>query len=511
MNNSQTNCVDFLVFSADGNPAPGLGLSDAMTIDLEFMPAFAHKPRTRDGVVTLPVADFPFAVSIRMPVPGFGHVWLYADDEGRGYTAADTSGKILNFCLEAAASRVSAVERTRQKYEHESTRLSSDYVERMANAQNLLADARAKQSDHAACARLALQSLAHSMHAGEMLVIEHARARIEQTRPRKGFLFGCNAFRGTQLGEPYRELFRELLNFGTLPFYRKGTEKEQGNPDFSGVEKLLDWTERDRLQVKGHPLVWFHRGAIPDWLYGCSYEEVRDSYRTYIRTSVGHFKDRIKTWDVINEAHDWANEFQYDFEQLVDITRMACEATREANPDAVRVVNSCCTWSEYVARSETDNQPLNRPGRNVLRYVRDVIAAGVDFEVIGLQMYYPTRDLFEINRHLDMFCELGKPVHITELGVSASPEKVDAKPGGQQVNPHYWHGRPWSESEQADWIEGYYTICYAKPAVEAVSWWDFCDPAFIPHAGLCNRELKPREGYHRLKALLQKWEVISNQ
>ncbi|NIR03363.1 MAG: hypothetical protein GTN78_24725, partial [Gemmatimonadales bacterium] len=64
----------------------------------------------------------------------------------------------------------------------------------------------------------------------------------------------------------------------------------------------------------------------------------------------------------------------------------------------------------------------------------------------------------------------------------------------------HWHG-PWSESEQADWITAYATLCYSKPAIEAITWWDFCDPAFIPHGGLVDEELRPKESYHRLGEL----------
>jgi GH35 family endo-1,4-beta-xylanase len=141
----------------------------------------------------------------------------------------------------------------------------------------------------------------------------------------------------------------------------------------------------------------------------------------------------------------------------------------------------------------------------VLQYVRDVISAGVSFEVIGVQMYYPAHDLFEIDRQLDRFCQLGKPVHITELGVSSSVEPSERDPITDVHWRRFWHGRPWSESEQADWIEAYYTMCYSKPEIEAITWWDFSDPAFIPHGGLVDENLRPKDGFRRLKKLIETW------
>jgi hypothetical protein len=68
-----------------------------------------------------------------------------------------------------------------------------------------------------------------------------------------------------------------------------------------------------------------------------------------------------------------------------------------------------------------------------------------------------------------------------------------------------WHGRPWSEEEQADWIEAYYTIAYSKPAIQAITWWDFAEPAWYPHGALCREDLSPKDGYKRLQRLIRSW------
>ena len=120
-------------------------------------------------------------------------------------------------------------------------------------------------------------------------------------------------------------------------------------------------------------------------------------------------------------------------------------------------------------------------------------------------MYYPERDLFEIDRQLERFCALGKPVHISELGVSSSAEPVEHDPVVDVHTKRFWHGHPWTERDQADWVEAYYTVCYAKPSVQAVTWWDFCDPAFIPHGGFVDANLRPKESYHRLQELIGGW------
>lgn len=499
---------DVAALLSDGSAVPVSELADAMVVDLESMPAFEHKPEIAAGKVTLPVPNEPFAVCMPLPVAGFGHVVVCADNGGDGYARAEVSGKTINFCLEAARSRVAAVTRSEAGFGESGTQFSAGYRERISKAQTFLADALKKRSDETASAKLAMSSLRESLHAGEMLAVEHAQSRIAASPARTGFRFGCSGFRYPELGEGYAELFGDLLNFATLPFYRARTEEREGERDFSRVERILEWTARDGIAVKGHPLVWFHQSGIPAWLKGRSYDQVQTVHRDYVLDAVGRFSDRIKIWDVINEAHDWANDFDYTPDQLVEMTRLAADATKEADPDAFRIVNSCWTWSEYVAHGRNYSRAIGRLACSVLQYLHNLMDAGVDFEAIGLQMYYPQRDLFEINRQLDRFCRLGKPVHITELGVSSSTRPVEHLEIARVHFVRHWHG-PWSESVQADWIEAFAMLCYSKPSIEAVTWWDFCDPAFIPHGGLVDESLRPKEAYHRLQRLMASWESRS--
>ena len=496
---------DLLAFSTTGEPIPAHDLAGAMVVDLEGMPAFEHQAEAVPGNVTLPVPDEPFGLSLPLSVDGFGHVYVRADNSGLGYQPEDTAGRTLNLCLEAARSRRAAVTAAERRFRGLGTAPSAAFLARMAAAESLLAEVEKSAADPVACAGRAMSSLAESMHAGEMLVVEHARSRIASSGPRSGFPFGCSTLEYVRFGRPYAELFSALLNFATVPFYRAGVEAKEGSLDFDRVERILGWTLRDGLEVKGHPLVFFDRSGVPKWLADRPFEEAKALHRRYILDVVGRYRDRIHMWDVINEAHDWANDLDYSQEQLLEMTRVAAESTREADPTATTVVNSCCTWSEYVARGRNYRGPIGRPARTVLQYVRDAMAAGIDFDVIGLQMYYPEQDMFEIDRQLNRFCALGKPVHITELGVSSSPDPQKWYNEMRKPCPRYWHGRPWSETEQADWIEAFYTLCYAKPGIDAVSWWDFNEPSFVPHSALTREDLQPKEGYHRMKRLIESW------
>jgi hypothetical protein len=65
---------------------------------------------------------------------------------------------------------------------------------------------------------------------------------------------------------------------------------------------------------------------------------------------------------------------------------------------------------------------------------------------------------------------------------------------------------PWNETIQADWIEQFYTLCYAHPAVEAITWWDFAERGhFWPHGGFLRPDMHPKESYQRLLKLRKSW------
>jgi endo-1,4-beta-xylanase len=498
---------EIVVFASDGKPYDWPPQNLITVLDMDHMPAFEHRPMIIDsgyGCVRLPCADGPFAIGMPLAVAGFGHVHVYADNEGRGYQSREVARTRLNLSVEFAKSRVAAVKRAQAAWAKDLPTPSRAYQDAMAQAESLLEDAIRKASDPVMQAQRAMASLARSLKAGEMLSLERARARLAASPKRPGLLFGCNGFSYARHGQRYAELFQGVFNYVTAPFYRAiFTEKVEGKRDFSAADAIAAWAGKAGMQVKGHPLIWLHEAGTPDWQRGRSYDALLASHLDYVGDSVKRFAGRIDRWDIINEAHSWNNIHRWPYEKLIEITKRAAETARAANPAAQRVVNCCFTWSEYAATGWGWNNTLDERARSTLEYCRDLLAAGVEFEAIGMQMYDPGRDLFEIDRHLEAFTRLGRKIHITEMGISSADTPIVTDKQVYVPNWMKWHGRPWSENEQADWIEGFYTICLAKPQIEALTWWDFADPSFLPHGGMVDEKLKPKKGYYRLKKLVE--------
>jgi len=290
-----------------------------------------------------------------------------------------------------------------------------------------------------------------------------------------------------------------------VPFYWADFEPRPGEKDWPRTDELAKWLKESRITAKGHPLVCFF--CTPDWAKDLDYQTFRVTHRDEIQEIVARYRGRIDIFDVINEAHDWANELGFTQAQLVEMTQLASQATREANPAAVRIVNSCEPWGIYAATTvpERLRGKSNRPLTTPQRYLKACLAAGVDFDVVGLQLYLgygvglSCHDMFEINLMLERFAGFGKPIHITEIGHLAGPGAISETVG----TGFHWR-RPLDEQVQADWAEALYTLCYSKPYVSALTWWTFEDNG--PYDGLVKEDLSPKEVYHRLKQLITRWQ-----
>ena len=74
-----------------------------------------------------------------------------------------------------------------------------------------------------------------------------------------------------------------------------------GRYDFHHVDLVVDWClRRNDIKVKGHVLVW--HVTSPKFLQDLSSAELREQLRRHIYTVVGHFRGRIRYWDVVNES-----------------------------------------------------------------------------------------------------------------------------------------------------------------------------------------------------------------
>lgn len=476
-----------LLKEADGSPLDDKRTATLIARDLANDP-LPQKIARAAGRARIDLPREPIQVAARLKVPGFGEVYCWADNDGRGYTKPAN----VEFVIDAAATRLKRVRDAEDAARREGVTTDAKTMAYIKDAAQAVDDVRSAYS-----------ALAAGLHAGEHLTLARARHRIARlAEPRKDFLFGCMISGFDRLGPNYEQLVRDRFNFATGSWYTWGTEEPpEQRINYARMDASLDWCWKHNITPKGFGYCYMTRGATPEWLRAWPFARILPEYERVVTETMRRYDGRLQYAEIINEAHDKANLWHLSHEQVIEITRAVCAASRKGSPSVQRLINHCCLWAEYADRASSDGSRRWSP----YRYLTDCVASGVEFEIIGLQLYYPQMDLLEIERMLDRFRTFNQPLHITEIA-TASADGLDPRSMRPNTAAPGWHG-PWSEATQADWLEAVYTLIYSKPEFKAIGWWDLADVGghFWPHGGLAHADLTPKMAYHRLGELQQHW------
>lgn len=467
---------------------------------MDFEPEERRQRILPDGTLEIYNRKSPYMVHAKINLPLYGNIWVMAHNQGEGYT-----GNFVDFVTEAIRTYC---------YEAE---LLAQGMELSAQAEGHLEAAR----EYAHLANRGvdtpenrLYALSHAIYAAEEALLEKARRQLLEA-PRRDLKLGCNFFNYTSPNARYAKYFKEVFDFATLPFYPRDTVPEKGQYAYGYIEHALSFLQENNITPKGHPLWFGHSEVNPEWLKKLSGKELEVQAREIAANHVSAFRGRIPVWDAMNEAHDWANCFEQNQEQLVRLTGICCDALKESDPDAEAVVNVCLPFAEYVAGRYNCYGSLPEKLTSPLAYFRNLEEKKIDFDTVGIQMYFPARDMVAVSRLLDRFKELGKPVHITEMGADGgirSLARTGAGSSWSQLNMSegIWHGG-WGERTQADWMEYMYTILSAREEIKALTWWDFIEPSFFGNGAFLYENEIPREIFFRLKALKTKIKGTSRK
>ncbi len=510
------------IIGADGKYASRNEIVSLYASDMDYVPYIRKSAVDSDATINLEVPKGPVILHAKLNVPSFGcGMWITSDNCGEGYGIDDE----VDFIHDAAASCICEIENIlAQKEFAPSVKLSS-----------MLRDAKTLLTMSAGSVKAPvynMMSLAAGMWAGELTAVERAKKRIAIRGMREGFKFGCNGFAYPFDGKGSRELwnsditdpnikgassmkdnFDSIFNFATLPAYLKFLEPEYGKPDFSQIDRLQDEFEKAGIETKIHPLWWAHSLGMPEWTQSLKWEDgsiKREIDRTIHRT-VGRYKGRVQFYDAINENHDWCNAYNVTQDQQAQMTKLCCDAIHEADADAKAIVNTCFMFGENAADGRTQWGPTWERNLVPYSYFEKLEQIGTDYDVIGMQLYNPARDMLAIDKLYSRFDKFNHPIHLTELGVPSFPSETrpDTTPGDiyclEYMYWGIWHEMEWNERTQADWVEQFYTVTYAHPLVEAITTWSFTDHGYVPGAGYLTENCEIKESFYRLKELEKSW------
>ncbi|MEU6883732.1 endo-1,4-beta-xylanase [Streptomyces viridosporus] len=190
-------------------------------------------------------------------------------------------------------------------------------------------------------------------------------------------------------------------------------EPSRGSFSFGSADRIVNHAQSRGMDVRGHTLVW--HSQLPGWVSGLGASDLRSAMNHHITQVMTHYKGKIHSWDVVNEAFQDGGSGARRSSPFQDklgngFIEEAFRTARAADPNA-----KLC-YNDY----NTDG--VNAKSNAVYAMVRDFKSRGVPIDCVGFQSHFnpnsPVPSDYQAN--LQRFADLGVDVQITELDIEGS-------------------------------------------------------------------------------------------
>lgn len=176
------------------------------------------------------------------------------------------------------------------------------------------------------------------------------------------------------------------------------------------ADELVDFALQNNMRVHGHTLIWAAKNS--KWVneFQGNKKDWENLLKTHVQTVVKHFKGRVVSWDVVNEAFEDNGTLKKSIwlEKLgPEYIALAFQYAHEADPDALLFYNDY--GHEYGGKKM----------KAILDLVKKFKSRKIPIHGLGLQMHVVVRLSDQALRNcIDAAASSGLLVHISELEIS---------------------------------------------------------------------------------------------
>ena len=284
--------------------------------------------------------------------------------------------------------------------------------------------------------------------------------------------------------------------------------------DFTLADQMVDLAHSQGLQVVGHCLIW-HSQCAP-WFFvdedgnQVSAEVLKKRMKEHIFTILGHFKGRVKAWDVVNEAFEDNGTLRHSkFYELLgeDYIPLAFQYAHEADPTI-----------ELYYNDYSMNKAQKIDG--ILNFFRPLVAKGLPIHAIGMQghlVFDGTDYVSAYESAIQKIASLGLKAQFTELDLSALPNPYGFSGANVADNfkytpdkDPYTKGLPAEVQQKVDdfWVDFFKMLIRQKDHVLRVGFWctndanswrnDYPIKGRTDYATLFDRQCQPKSTVQKL-------------
>ena len=329
------------------------------------------------------------------------------------------------------------------------------------------------------------------------------------------FDFGCNIFMLGQYDDEnkentYLEEWKKVFNTAVVPLYWEGTEPKRNLLRYSAdvdnnvyrrppVDMVVNYCRENDIKLKGHPLFW--QEFIPEWLPE-NWDELYPLIEKRFKEISERYSGLIPVFDCLNEpSRLWDQQYEYKNRDW------KCVFPPEGYIEQIFSLGE-----EYFSENELI---LNEATGSAICEFRGVYGAyyqllerllkqGLKIDRIGIQCHTSDsqlfKNLYDSERFygvLDTYAKLGRPLVLSEIGLSCEDEEI-----------------------QAMAAERIYKICFSHESMSGVFWWNLDDNGILcdkqrnanaenlPYGGLVRNGI-PKAAYKVIDRLINhEWITV---